>query len=171
MGCSLITHRIRRASADLELQIKVSKELGFGATWGPRWIIGYWDWSNRRHSTNSLAALELIGLIVAIKTWGDLLQRCRIEFETRNMAVARAGRSWLPRDRLLAHLMRHLAASCIKHNIELRFKYSDSLPLGDADLLANGNLPLFSLKNPNSDRNPSPFPSEWIDTLLNTDFH
>ena len=133
---------------------------------GNRWAAGKWQWEERAQAAKNIATLELIPIVLSAKLWGGDWQRLRIEVETDNMAVARAGQNWAPKDKHLARLMRILAGEAIKNNFEIRFTHRPGHLMVDADALSRGKTSLFLARNPRANRNPDPVPRAWIDDLL-----
>ena len=162
----MFTFREWRCDADLRLQTDASRSLGFGAVWGDHWVAVPWCWETREEEVANISVLELIPIVIAADTWGSAWSRLRIEFQTDNMAVAYAGKSWSPKLFHLAKLLRLLAKLAIKHNFEAKFSHLPGKENPDADDLSRGRIEAFRHRNPQADRSPTPHSSALLSDCL-----
>ena len=166
VGTSLLTFREWRCDADLRLQTDASRKWGFGVVLGDHWMAVPWEWNQREVEVTNISVLELIPIVVAADTWGHTWSRMRIEFQTDNMAVAFAGRSWSPKLRHLGKLLRLLAGIAIHNNFEARFSHLPGKENPDADALSRGRIGDFKQRNPQADKNPTPYSVALLNNCL-----
>ena len=105
-------------------------------------------------------------LVLACEIFGKNWTRRRILFETDNDAVAKVGKSWLPKDPHLVKLMRVLASLAIKHSFELKIIHKAGALNTKADQLSRGRVQDFKRENPSVNLTPTPFSEDFLTFLL-----
>ena len=108
----------------------------------------------------------MVPLVLACEIFGKNWARKRILFETDNEAVAKVGKSWLPKDRHLAKLMRVLASLAIKYSFELKIIHKAGALNTKADQLSRGRVQDFKRENPSVNLTPTPFSDDFLTFLL-----
>ena len=144
----------------VELTTDASGSWGCGAWCGQQWFQLPWD---ERAQPLSIAAKELIPIILACASWGSHWQDCRVLCHCDNKVVVACLRSRTSRDRGVMHLLRCLVFVEALCRCFLCPSYINTRRNDCADALSRDNLPYFFSKVPDA----SPHPSPIQDTLLN----
>ena len=154
---------------DIELQTDASGSIGCGAMWGRRWMSVLWKWDRRDEVVVNVAILELIPIVLAAEAWGHKWSRLRINFQTDNMAVFWAGKSWSPKLDHLGKLFRILARIAIRHNFEAKFTHIPGKTNQDADDLSRDRIERFRRRNPGADSKATHYSRSLLEACLAKD--
>ena len=123
---------------EVECQNKLELDaclLGCGAFTGkcyyaeefPQWL---------RDEGHSIAHLELLNVVVAVKVWCEEWRGQRVEIITDNMNACLAMQTGRSRDGFIQHCVRELFVFCVKYDIELHAKHNPGRELVRADALS-----------------------------------
>jgi hypothetical protein len=116
-------------SPQLHLFSDASK-LGFGATFGPRWIQAPFplSWQNKlsNHEIH-ISFLELYPVMVCMEVFGKFITNTNVLFHSDNQTVVHVLNKQSSKDKLLMSLIRPLVLTLIKFNISLRLQHIPGL--------------------------------------------
>ena len=129
------------APPSIEVTSDASGSFGCGALSSYGWFQVQWpdSWQGI-----SIAAKELVPVVIAAATWGRLWQRTCIRFRCDNMAVVSVLRSRTSRDRLLAHLLRCLTLYAATYRFDFVAEHIPGVHNSAADAISRNNLTLLS---------------------------
>ena len=161
-GTRLLTFRTWRCEADICASSDASGAIGFGLVCGREWSYGFWS---DRDKTLDICVLELLPIVFAAVLWGHCWQRKRVLFYCDNWAIVQSTSSGLPRDALLATLLRRVATEGIQHDFDLKVVHLPGKENIDADALSRGNLAAFRARNPSAHSAPLPVPAALREEL------
>ncbi len=139
------------------------------------WGCGAWhNWSwfqiqwGPRSEHLSIAAKELIPIIMASAAWGGAWQGRQVICHCDNQVVVAGLRSRSSRNAAVMHLLRCLVFVEAHYRCYLHPMYIDTRSNHLADDLSRNNLPSFLSKVPGADLRPSRVPQPLLDLLLDT---
>ena len=146
-----------------EVTSDASGAWGCGAWHGSAWFQLPLD---ERAANLSIAAKELVPIVLACAAWGRDWQACRVRCRCDNQVVVAALGSRSSRDPGVMHLLRCLVFVEAQLSCHLVGDYIDTHANHLADDLSRNRLLSFLSKVPWADKHPSPFPGELLDLLL-----
>ena len=148
----------------VEITSDASSSWGCGAWQDSRWFQAPWD---HRADSFSIAAKELIPIILAGEAWGKTWQKCRVRCRCDNQVVVAALRSRSSKDAGVMHLLRCLVfvEACL--GCHLFGEYIDTHANHLADDLSRNNHFSFLAKVPSADSCPTPTSPNLLSLLLN----
>ena len=86
-----------------------------------------------------IARLELLNIVVAVKTWADVWSHQRVKIRCDNMNACLAVRSGRSRDPCMQKCVRELFAVCVVHDIELHATHCPGELMQRADALSRAH--------------------------------
>jgi len=107
-----------------------SSKLGFGATYGNRWIQAPFpdDWKHKLVNYHlHIPFLEMYPILVAMSMFGEELKNTNVLFHSDNLAVVKVLNKQSSKDKDLMSLVRPLVLTLIKYNISLKSKHIPGL--------------------------------------------
>ena len=120
-------------SSNCQIFLDASLE-GIGAVWGERCYgapIPYFP-SVNMHITH----LEMINMVVTLRTWGHLWKGLIVKFRCDNLAVVHVSNSGRTRDPFLATCARNMWWLCAHFDIELKVEHVEGIKNVEADALS-----------------------------------
>ena len=147
----------------IELTTDASGSWGAGAWHQSMWFQLQWD--HRAH-TLSIAAKELIPIILACHTWGHAWYNRQVICRCDNQVVVACLRSRTSRDEGLMHLIRCFVFVEARHRCYLYPQYISTKDNHLADDLSRNNVSSFLSKVPSANSLPSPVSQQLVDLLL-----
>jgi len=135
------------------------------ASWhGTGWFQVPWD---SRANGLSIAAKELVPIILACATWGQSWKACQVHCRCDNQVVVAALRTRSSRDEGVMHLLRCLIYVEAQLDCHLVGDYIDTRSNHLADDLSRDRAFSFLSKVPSVDRHPAPTSAQLLSLLLN----
>ena len=111
-----------------------------GAIWATEWLqIAWSEWPREA----SIAAKELLPIIVAAATWGPLWRGMTVCFYCDNQSVVAALRGGYCKDPAMAHMLRCLFFLEAKFNLALTAVHLSGVDNGAADAVSRNKLDVF----------------------------
>ena len=148
----------------VECTTDASSSWGCGAWHNASWFQVPWD---SRADSWSIAAKELVPIILACAAWGQAWHACQVRCRCDNQVVVAALRSRSSRDQGVMHLLRCLIFVEAKVGCHLYGEYLDTMSNHLADDLSRDNLLSFLSKVPSADSQPIPTLPQLLSILLN----
>ena len=145
----------------LRMATDASSTFGYGAYFQRQWFLGAWPVDLGRRS---MALLEIFPIVLAIRTFGEVLKNRRLIVFSDNEAVTRIINKQSSRCANIACLLRDLTLSCLRYNIVLQARFLRSEENKIADALSRGDVAKFRFLAPDAQVLPTPTPS--LDALL-----
>ena len=136
---------------------------GCGAWYQQSWFQVAWD---ERSQHLSIAAKELVPIILACAVWGHTWRDHQVCCQCDNQVVIAALQARTCRDKGVMHLLRCLVFVEAHYRCHLLPSYIDTKANHLADDLSRNNLCSFFLKVPEAQSSPSPVPLPLLDLLL-----
>lgn len=140
-----------------------SESWGCGAWYGDSWFQVPWD---DRAQALSIAAKELVPIILACRAWGHAWHACQVRCMCDNQVVVAALRSRTTKDTGVMHLLRCLVFVEAQLGCHLYGEYLDTHTNHLADDLSRNRLFSFLSKVPSADHQPSPTSTHLLSLLL-----
>ena len=163
-GVSLFRFLKWESLPDFEISSDAAKSKGFGIIYGSSWCFGLW--LTKMGVKVSIAALELIPVVVAAHLWGDSWERKRIVFNVDNQSVVDAINSGLPKDNHLSFFIRELAKLSVLHSFSYKASHLRGINNKPADALSRGKISLFRTLCPDSKASPCQVLSSLLNNLV-----
>ena len=149
---------------DFEISSDAAKSKGFGIIYGTSWCSCHWP--VEMGDNVSIAALELIPVVIAAFLWGDLWERRKIVFNVDNQSAVDAINSGLPKDEHLSFLIRELAKLSVLHSFSYKASHVRGTNNKPADALSRFKIPLFRALCPGAKASPCHVPTSLINKLV-----
>ena len=137
---------------------------GCGARHNTSWFQVHWD---SRASSLSIAAKELVPIILACAAWGQSWHACQVRCRCDNQVVVAALRSRSCKDPGVMRLLRCLTYVEAQIGCHLYGVYIDTHSNHLADDLSRNNVLSFLSKVPSADSQPTPTSPDLLSLLLN----
>ena len=152
-------------SPSVEIWSDASGSWGCGAVWGLKWFQVKWSkWPG--FAGASIAAKELLPIIVAAAIWGPSWKGAIVLCHCDNEAVVTAVKSGYCRDPTLAHMLRCLFFLEAEYDYSLSAIHVPGVENRAADSISRNNLPLFFDLLPQALRNPCLVPDDLVSHLI-----
>lgn len=126
----------------VEIWSDASGSWGCGAFWDLRWFQVGWEQSEELSGV-SIAAKELLPIVVAVAIWGELWSGSVVLCHCDNQAAVAAVRGGYCRDPAMAHMLRCLFFLEAKFNITLTAVHVPGVQNGVADAISRNKLNVF----------------------------
>ena len=153
--------------ASIEMWSDASRGWGCGALWDGQWFQVKWEeWPS--FSASSIAAKELLLIIVATAIWGPQWEGSSVFCHCDNEGVVAVVRGGYCKDPLLAHMLRCLFFLEAKFDIHVTLS-ATHVPGAEnraADSISRNNLSLFFNILPQAHQDPCPVPLGLIQCLV-----
>ena len=163
-GVSLMRDRDRSAPVT-EVWSDASGGWGCGAWWGPEWFQVAWsEWPV--FAGNSIAAKELLPIIVAVAIWGPRWVGSSVLCHCDNENVVAVIRGGYCKDPSLAHMLRCLFFLEAKFDVVLTAVHVPGVQNGAADSISRNNLQTFFNLHPQAHQQPCLVPRELVQHLV-----
>ena len=130
-----------------------SKTLACGAIFGKEWFS--LPWPSPWFCEQNITFLELIPIVWAIETWGQLLKNCYLWVHTDNLALTFILNSQSAKEELVMKLVRRLVLSLLSNNIMFRAKHIPGYKNVLADHLSRLKIDNFRRLCPSASTYPS----------------
>lgn len=151
-------------SPSVEIWSDASGGWGCGAWWRCNWFQVRWeDWP--AFASASIAAKELLPIIVAIAIWGPQWVGLSVLCHCDNEGVVAAVKGGYCKDPTLAHMLRCLFFLEAKFDVLLSAKHIPGVENATADSISRNNLPLFFNLLPQAHRVPAYVPRGLVHHL------
>ena len=124
-------------------------------------------WHEMPEQEMSIAAMELVPIVLACATWGQSWQACQVCCRCDNQVVVAALCTRLSRDEGIMHLLRCLIFVEGQLDCHLTGECIDTCSNHLADNLSHDNAVSFLSKVPSADRLPTPTSAQLLSLLLN----
>ncbi len=124
-------------------------------------------WHGMPRQEMSIAAMELVPIVLACAIWGQSWQACQVCCRCDNQVVVAALRTRSNRDEKVMHLLRYLIFVEAQLDCHLSGEYIDTCSNHLADNLSHDNAVSFLSKVPSADRLPTPMSAQLLSLLLN----
>ena len=136
---------------------------GCGACWENLWIQCQWNgaWNDK-----SIAAKELLPILLAAATWGPYWQGNQVLVQSDNMSVVNVITANTSRDKTIMHLLRGLHFICAFYNVNLRAMHIPGAKNVSADAISRDKLQVFFATNPTANREPTKIPDQLWEVLV-----
>ncbi len=148
----------------VECTTDASGSWGCGAWHNASWYQVAWD--NQAHAF-SIAAKELVPIILACAAWGKVSYACQVRCRCDNQVVVSALRSRSSKDQGVMHLLRCLVFVEAQVGCHLLGEYIETYNNDLADDLSCNNLVSFLSKVPSADNHPTHLSPQQLYLLLN----
>ena len=135
--------------------------LGMGAIYDNRWLYTQWEENYVKYFNPSIEYLELLGVVSAILTWGDLIQNQRIVIFCDNQAVVSMINTMSSSCKNCMYLLRLLILNNLIFNRRVFARYVRSTKNDFADSLSHLQLVRFWSLVKKSGRKVNKFPTEF----------
>ena len=109
---------------------------GIGARCGEYYIHHQCPEHIKQNRKYSIAHIEFLAVIVALKAWHSMLTGIRARIHCDNMAVVQVVRSGSARDALMQDLLREYTYVCAIHQKEVEIVHIKGLDNRDSDILS-----------------------------------
>ena len=163
-GVSMLRN-VAYQSPSVEIWSDASGSWGCGAFWGPQWFQVQWSgWPG--FTGASIAAKELLPIIVATAIWGPSWRGATVLCHCDNEAVVAAVKSGYCRDPTLAHMLRCLLFLETKYDASLSAIHVPGIENGAADSISRNNLPQFFDLLLQAHQNPCKVPDNLVSHLI-----
>lgn len=130
-----------------------ASQLGFSAIFNRRWFYGTWPVGFENYH---ITIKELFPIVLAVETWGHLLQNQCIEFYTDNEAVSKIINRQTSKDATLMKLLRQLVLRTLKYNILFRSRHIFGRLNNSADALSRLQIKRFKRLAPDLNEETDP---------------
>ena len=136
---------------------------GCGACWEEKWIQCPWNgiWNNK-----SIAAKELLPILLAIAMWGPFWQGNQILVRSDNMSVVNVIAANTSKDKTIMNLLQGLHFICAFYNINLRATHIQGTKNLSVDAVSRDNLQVFFRENPTANKEPTQIPEQLWEVLV-----
>ena len=152
-------------SPSVEIWSDASGSWGCGVFWGPQWFQVQWSgWPG--FTGASIAAKELLSIIVAAPIWGPFWRGATVLCHCDNEVVVAAVKSGYCRDPTLAHMLHCLFFLEAEYDASLSAIHVPGIENGDADSISRNNLPLFFDLLPQAHQSPCRVPDNLVSHLI-----
>ena len=151
------------SSNSLNLYTDAAGSLGYGAVFGRKWLYGEWPENWKRLG---ISFLELFPIVVAVKTWGNLLANNNVYFFTDNEALVYIINKQTSSDKLIMSLLRSLVITCLQCNIMFKAKHIPGVINTAADLLSRLQVKQFQTIFPQVEKSPRTLPQDFNPTTF-----
>ena len=143
-GSVVFPSQICHSSQTLQLFTDASAEIGFGAFFDGSWTHGRWLLSVRSMQlSSSIAFLELVPIVLALRLWGSVLSYKCVIFWSDNEAVVTIINRQPSRCLKSVQLVRTLVIRCLELNIHFMAKHIPGIDNGIADALSRFQMSRF----------------------------
>ena len=139
--------------ATLRMATDASSTFGYGAYFQKQWFLGAWPADLGRRS---MALLEIFPVVLAVRTFCEVLRNRRLIVFSDNDAVTKIINKQSTRCATIACLLRDLTLTCLRYNIVLQARFLRSEENQIADALSRGNLEKFRFLAPEAQVLPTP---------------
>lgn len=151
-------------SPSVEIWSDASGGWGCGACWRHNWFQVRWqDWP--AFASASIAAKELLPIIVAVAIWGPQWAGLSVLCHCDNEGVVAAVKGGYCKDPALAHMLRCLFFLEAKFDVLLTARHIPGVENRAADSLSRDNLPLFFSILPQAHQDPDLVPEGLVPHL------
>ena len=157
-GYSMFLDPLWWNSPDVELFTDAAMSIGYGAFFNGKWMQGRWLKQFLSYSP-SIAACELLPLVIAVLAWSSRLANKKVLFWSDNQAVVTVINKQTSKCPLIMRLLRLFVLQCLKHNILFKAKYVPGAVNGIADALSRFQMENFRRLAPHSDPHMTPLPT------------
>ena len=147
---------------EVEVTSDASGSWGCGAHWGSQWLQVPW---NDQSKQMSIAAKELVVIIIAVAVWGRQWQGKCVLRRSDNMAVSLIN-AWTAKEHTLMHMLRCPCFFEARYEIQLIAVHIKGTLNVLADDLSHDRLSLFLNKVPHAAASPSPVPPPLLDLIM-----
>lgn len=152
-------------SPGIEIWSDASGSWGCGAVWGTQWFQVAWcEWPG--FSTASIAAKELLPIIVATAIWGSEWAGLTVLCHCDNQSVVAAVKGGYCRDPSMAHMLRCLFFLEAKFDITLTASHVAGVENGAADAISRNKLDAFFALLPQAQQMACRVPKGLVGRLL-----
>ena len=138
-------------------------------SWGcGAWHLNSWfhiQWDQRSQGW-SIAAKELVPIIMGLAAWGSFWRGCRVLCRCDNQVVVASLRSRSSKDKQVMHLLRSLLFIEAHYQCYIHSDYISTVENHLADDLSRGNVFSFLCKVSKADPHPTPVCLPLLDLLL-----
>ena len=156
---------IAKQTTDAEIVSDASGKWGCGAYSGDQWLQLQWKSGNQAH-LQSIAAKEMVPLVVAVAIWGKAWRGYQVLCRCDNQAVVSIINTRYSRDITLMHMLRCLFFIEASFGLSVRAVHIAGSANVLADSLSRNNAAFFLSKVPSASAIPSTVPPELLDLLL-----
>lgn len=139
--------------------------IGYGAIFGDQWFSGEWLPSVKQLGL-PISVLEFYPIVVAVVTWGDLLQNKCVSFFTDNQALVPVINKQTAKNKMLMRLLRILVLFCLKHNILFKAFHVPGCQNDKADALSRLQVDKFKTLHPTASIAPTVVPETMAQDLF-----
>ena len=151
--------------ASIEMWSDASGRWGCGAVWDGQWFQVKWEeWPS--FSASSIAAKELLPIIVATAIWGTQWEGSSVLCHCDNESIVSIVKGGYCKDPLLAHMLRCLFFLEAKFDITLSASYIPGAENRAADSISRNNLSMFFNILPQAHQDPRPVPRDLVRRLV-----
>ena len=152
-------------SPDIHIWSDASGTWGCGALWETQWVQVAWsEWPN--FAAASIAAKELLPIIVATAMWGASWRGLTVCCHCDNQSVVAVVRGGYCRDPAMAHMLRCLFFLEAKYDILLTARHVPGVENGAADAISRNRLEVFFDLTPQAQRRACPVPQDLIGHMM-----
>ena len=153
------------SSPDVEFWSDASGLWGCGAVWETHWFQVRWsDWPG--FGVASIAAKELLPIIVAVAVWGHGWVGQAVRCHCDNQAVVAAIKGGYCKDPAMAHMLRCLFFLEASFNISLSAVHVPGVDNGAADSVSRNQLERFFSLCPQARREATEIPGDLVGGLV-----
>lgn len=149
----------------VEIWSDASGSWGCGAMWEAEWLQLGWSGCGSFY-TASIAAKELLPIVLATAVWGPLWEGSVVLCHCDNQAVVDVLRGGYSRDPVMAQLLRALFYLEAKDNITLTACHVAGVDNGPADAISRDRLDLFFRLVPQASRVARQVPAGLVEKLV-----
>ena len=155
-GKLLYTEQLFKSGNAVEIFTDASKNFGFAAVFGRLWFNGVWpcEW----WKSQNIFLLELIPIVLAFFTWGNILANKCVVLWVDNEALVSVLNKQSSTDDQVMFLIRKLVLFSLIHNINFRANHILGKLNVLADSLSRGNLDNFFANSPIAEPLPVKIP-------------
>lgn len=132
-----------------------ASNLAVAACWGNHWYYAPFEDGFISFSDESINWRELIAVVMALNTWGELLQGSNIVFHIDNTSVCYLIHKMYSPSRPLMALLRIWALLVERYSVHYMAVYIPTDKNVDADDLSRGRIQDFKRRNPDADSDPA----------------
>ena len=143
-------------SDSLHFYTDASGTFGYGAVFKTHWFYGPWQ---DHQLSNGITWKELFPIVLAIDTWGPLLQNKCITLHSDNYAVVYILNKQTTKNACVIHLVRRFVISCMKYNLLIKAVHVPGKFNQLPDALSRFQIAKFHSLAPWMDEKPTPVPN------------
>lgn len=164
-GVSMMREATKEHDRKVEIWTDASGSWGCGGLWGVRWFQVAWSaWPDFAEA--SIAAKELLPIIVAVAIWGPWWRGNVVLCHCDNQSVVDVVRGGYGRDSRLALMLRCLFFLEAKFDCSLSAMHVPGIQNEAADSISRNNLNKFFHLNPQAQPQPSQIPADLVGRLV-----